>query len=137
MTPRLIYRAVAAALLAVEGAIARGLIPGALVRNSVGDLLVIPLLYVLVRALANLAPGLTLVVVLAVGLAAELLQYVHLADLLGLRQGSLASIVLGNTFSSSDLLMYGIGGALAAWLDVRLLGRRSASQARHRDHDTA
>jgi hypothetical protein len=55
---------------------------------------------------------------------AELLQYLHLADLLGLKKGSLLYIVLGNTFSSSDLLMYSIGGVLAAWLDVRVLQRR-------------
>jgi hypothetical protein len=55
-----------------------------------------------------------------------LLQYLHLADLLGLKAGSLPYIVLGNTFSWSDLLMYCVGGALAAWFDVRVLQKRYA-----------
>ena len=44
-------------------------------------------------------PAVALVIGLAAGLTAELLQYLHLADLLGLKQGSLPYIVLGNTFS--------------------------------------
>jgi hypothetical protein len=66
---------------------------------------------------------------LAAGLAAEALPYLHLADLLGLKRGSLLYIVLGNTFSASDLLMYGLGGLLAAGLDVRVL------QSRYAPHD--
>src|SRR5690349_11669387 len=120
MTFRPNYLVLAAALFVVEVAIARGYIPSAFVRNSVGDVLVIPLLYFLLRRVTKSIPFVALVVSLTVGLSAEILQYVHLADLLGLKKGSLAYIVLGNTFSSSDLLMYCIGGALAAWLDVHV-----------------
>lgn len=118
------YLALAAALFVVEVAIARGSIPGAFVRNSVGDLLVIPLLYFFLRGVTRAPPLVALVVGLAAGLTAEVLQYLHLADLLGLKPGSLLYIVLGNTFSYSDLLMYGIGGLLAAWLDRRVLQKR-------------
>jgi hypothetical protein len=126
MTFRPSYLVIAAALFFVEVAIARGYIPGAFVRNSVGDMLVIPLLYFLLRGVTNATPAVALVVGLAAGFAAEVLQYLHLADLLGLKQGSLLYIVLGNTFSWSDLLMYSIGGVLVAWLDVRVLQKRRA-----------
>jgi hypothetical protein len=112
----------------VEVAIARGYIPGAFVRNSVGDVLVIPLLYFVLRGVTRSTLSVALAASLVAGLAAELLQYLHLADLLGLKKGSLLYIVLGNTSSWSDLLMYGIGGALAAWFDVRVLQRRYASR---------
>jgi hypothetical protein len=123
MTFRPKYLIIAAAIFVVEAAIARGYIPGAFVRNSVGDLLVIPLLYFLLRGMTRLTPSIALAVVLAIGLLAEVLQYLHVADLLGLARGGLLYIVLGNTFSSFDLLMYGIGGVLAAWLDARVLRR--------------
>jgi hypothetical protein len=121
------YLVIVAALFVVEVAIARGSIPGAFVRNSVGDMLVIPLLYFFLRGVTKSTPSVALVAGLAVGLIAEVLQYVHLVDLLGVKKGSLPYIVLGNTFSSSDLLMYSIGGVLAAWLDVGLLQKRRAS----------
>src|SRR5687768_3786460 len=111
------YLLIATALFVVEVAIARGYIPGAFVRNSVGDVLVIPLLYCFLRGVTKSSPSVALAVGLAAGLTAEVLQYLHLADLLGLKKGSLPYIVLGNTFSWSDLLMYSIGGFLAAWLD--------------------
>ena len=119
MTFRPSYLVVAIALFFVEVAIARGYIPGVFVRNSVGDVLVIVLLYCLLRGVLNANPTVALGISLAAGLTAEVLQYLHLADLLGLKPGSLPYIVLGNTFNWSDLLMYSIGGVLAAWLDVR------------------
>ena len=123
MALRPYYLVVAIILFVVEVAIARGYIPGAFVRNSVGDLLVIPLLYFFLRGVTRSSPSVALAVCFAAGLTAELLQYLHLADLLGLKAGSLLYIVLGNTFSSFDLLMYGIGGALAACLDARVLSK--------------
>ena len=127
MTFRPNYLLAATALFVVEVAIARGSIPGAFVRNSVGDVLVIPLLYFFLRGMTKSTPSLALVVGLAIGLTAEFLQYLHLADLLGLKKGSLPYIILGNTFSWPDLLMYSIGGMLAAWLDLRVLQKRRAA----------
>jgi hypothetical protein len=120
------YLIIAIVLFVVEVVIARGYIPGAFVRNSVGDVLVIALLYFFLRGVSKATPAVALAVGLAAGLAAEVLQYLHLADLLGLKNGSLLSIVLGNTFSYLDLLMYYIGGILAAWFDVRVLQKRRA-----------
>lgn len=126
MTFRPNYLIVAAALFVVEVVIAREYIPGTFVRNSVGDVLVIPFLYYLLRGLTKATPAVALIVGLAAGLTAEVLQYLHLADLLGLKKGSVPYIVLGNTFSWLDLLMYSIGGVLAAWLDVRVLQKLRA-----------
>ncbi len=134
MTFRLTYLVVATALFIVEVAIAPGSIPGVFVRNSVGDLLVIPLLYFFLRGGTRSPPLVALAVGLAAGLAAEVLQYLQLADLLGLKKDSLPAIILGTTFSYADLLMYGIGGILAAWLDIHVFQKhrvpRNAPQAR-------
>ena len=128
MTFRPHYLIITIALFIIEVTIARGYIPGAFVRNSVGDLLVIPLLYFFLRGITKLTPSICLAAVLAIGLLAEVLQYLHMADLLGLARGSLLYIVLGNTFSYVDLLMYSIGGILAAWLDICLFQRRRELQ---------
>jgi hypothetical protein len=128
MTFRPNYLVVTTALFIVEVAIARGVIPGAFVRNSVGDVLVIPLLYFFLRGVTRSTPSVAVGIGLAAGLIAELLQYLHLADRLGLQHGGLLSIILGNTFSWSDLLMYSIGGLLAAWLDARVLQKRRAAR---------
>ncbi len=125
MTFRPYYLLIALALFIAEVAIARGYIPGTFVRNSIGDLLVIPLIYFFLRGITKSTPVVALAIGLAAGLAAEVLQYLHLADLLGLKKGSVLYIVLGNTFSLLDLLMYSIGGVLAAWLDVLLQKRRA------------
>jgi len=126
MTFRPAYLGVATTLFVVEVAIARGYIPGTFVRNSVGDVLVIALMYFCLRGITKWTLFVTLVVALAIGLTAEILQYLQLADLLGLKKGSLAYILLGNTFSWSDLLMYSLGGALATWLDARVIQNRYA-----------
>lgn len=121
MVFRPVYLAIATAMLAVEVAIAQGYIPGAHVRNSLGDVLVIALIYFLLRGVTAATPMYALVVGLATGLAAELLQYIHLADMLGLKPGSFLSIVIGNTFSFSDLVMYLLGGVLAIYFDLCVL----------------
>ena len=126
---RPIYLVVAMAIFLVEVAIARGAIPGAFVRNSLGDVLVMPLLYCILRGVTNATPLIALVVSLAAGLTAEVLQYLRLAELLGLRQGSMLSIALGTTFSYVDLLMYGIGGGMAAGLDLLLLQKYGAGRS--------
>jgi hypothetical protein len=62
------------------------------------------------------------------GLVAESLQYIHLVDLLGLEKNSTLYIVIGNTFDFLDLLMYLIGGVLAASLDAWLMADRAAHE---------
>jgi hypothetical protein len=128
MTFRPIYLGIAAVLFVVEVAIARGAIPGAFVRNSLGDVLVIPLLYCLLRGLTRASPSVALAICLAMGLVAEVLQYLRLAELLGLQHGGASEIVLGTTFSYADLLMYCIGGVLGVWVDVWALRNRRAPQ---------
>ena len=123
MIVRPIYLVAAGLVFLVEVAIARGVIPGAFVRNSLGDVLVVPLLHFFLRGVTRLPTSRALAIVLAVAFTVEALQYLQLAGRLGFEHGSLPSIVLGTTFSVADLLMYCVGGLLAAWADVHLLRR--------------
>lgn len=114
----------AVVIFAIEVAIALGVVPGAFVRHSLGDVLVLALIYFFIRGVTRISLGMALALSLVIGLVAELLQYIHLADLMGLQKGSILYVVIGNTFSAADLLMYLIGGLLAASVDALLLKER-------------
>ncbi len=114
---RLSYLAAAGVVFLLEVAIALFAPGGSFLRGSVGDILVIVLLYCLVRGMTRFGPAPCAIGCVAFGFLIEGLQYFHLADLLGLRRDSVLSIAIGNTFSVDDLLMYLIGGIVAFGLD--------------------
>lgn len=118
---RIAYLALAILVFLIELAIATGHISGPFVRGNLGDLLVIVLLYLCLRALSGLSPVAAAVTATAIGFGVEALQYVHIADILGFRKGSALYVVVGNTFSLSDLLMYLLGGTFALFADRRFL----------------
>lgn len=102
-------------LLAVEVCIAL-FVHDAFVRPYLGDVLVILLLFCLGRGPLGIRGKWLTFAVTALGVAAEVLQYFHLADKLGLKASSPLRIILGSTFDRADLLCYLAGGALlAAW----------------------
>jgi hypothetical protein len=92
-----------------------------LVRPYVGDLLAVVFLYCLVKSVAPLPAGPTLLGVLAVAYALEALQYVHLLQHLGLAHSRIAAIVLGNHFEWIDMLAYTLG-AFLIWSAEKLRG---------------
>lgn len=81
------------------------------VRPYLGDVLVILLLYCLGRGIGVRSRWLALYVTL-LGVVAETLQYFHLADRLGLAEGTPLRIMLGSTFDRADLLCYLVGGSI-------------------------
>lgn len=83
-----------------------------IIRPYVGDLLAVVFLYCLVKSVAPVPVGPTVVGVLLVAYALEGLQYVHLLQHLGLQHVRLAAIVLGTHFEWIDMLAYTLGAAL-------------------------
>ena len=80
------------------------------VRSYLGDVLVIMLIYSTMMTVIELNKKLVVLLTLVLAFAIEFSQYVKLAELLGFEKGSVAYIVLGNTFSIEDLVCYGLGG---------------------------
>lgn len=118
-----LHLAIALAVFVVEVLIATTFAHVAFVRASLGDYLVVVLLYHLVKAATLARPRPLAVGVFLFACLVEGIQWWHPADLLGLRPGSVLAIVLGNSFSWADVLMYALG-CLTAWqLDARLLSR--------------
>lgn len=118
-TLRIYYAALSAVLLFVE--ILIGKFAHGWVRGSLGDILVIPLIYCLVRILFPRAlPRLMPFLMCCVGFLAEFFQYIKLYELLGFAPGSLGAIILGTGFSWSDMLCYMAGTAfIYAGMQIR------------------
>ncbi|HEY4967359.1 MAG TPA: DUF2809 domain-containing protein [Puia sp.] len=85
-----------------------------IIRPYGGDFLVVILLYNILRSFTHLSVNRSCISVLLFSYAVELLQYIHLADQLGLRHSSIPYILLGNYFSWGDMICYtlGIGSVL-------------------------
>lgn len=82
------------------------------IRPYVGDMLVVILLYCFLRSFFRIAVFPGAILVLAFSFLVEFLQYFNFISRIGLEDSSLAKIVLGNSFSAGDLLMYTIGAVL-------------------------
>ncbi len=80
------------------------------VRSYLGDVLVVMLIYSATMTVIELNKKLVVLLTLVLACAIEFSQYVKLAELLGFEKGSVAYIVLGNTFSIEDLVCYVLGG---------------------------
>ena len=104
---RVYYLVWSAVLFLTEFAIA--LWAKGFLRNNVGDMLIIPLLYCMVRVLTPKLPRLLPVLACGAGFVAEGLQYIRLVDLLGLDHHSPLAVAIGTHASWEDLVCYIIG----------------------------
>lgn len=130
MNPRAVYFTMAAGVFGVELAIAAGVVAGPFVRGSVGDILAVALIYFALRAFPSVPPVRAASIAVGVGFVLEGLQWLRVADLLGLEAGHVLHTLVGNTFSLADLGMYLVGGAAALVVDrlVLIPRLRPASQ---------
>jgi len=114
---RLRYGLLALLVLVIEIVIATTHAPP-FVRASLGDLLVVILLYFLVKAIHDFRAMPLAIGVFSFACLIEGLQYIHLVDLLRLRHGSVLAIMIGNTFSFGDIAMYALGCLTVLGLDT-------------------
>jgi hypothetical protein len=103
-------------LLITEIIIARYL-HDSLVRPFGGDFLEVILIYCFVKSFFNLPVLLTATGVLLFAYAVEISQYFHWVSVLGLQNSRLAKILLGTTFSFTDLLVYTLGIILVVMVE--------------------
>lgn len=88
------------------------------IRHVVGDVLVIPLLYCLLRMCTTISKikGVIIVVLFAFGV--ECLQWISITEKLGITQPTLRTII-GTTFDYRDLIAYSAGGLLVILIDKK------------------
>ncbi len=80
-----------------------------IIRPFGGDFLVVILLYCFVKTFIDIPPLPTALGVLFIAFAAETAQYFHLLNLLGWQNSKIAALLLGTSFSYTDLLCYTLG----------------------------
>jgi len=83
--------------------------PNDFIRYFLGDVIVAILLYTSVRAILNSNKKTTALAVYIFSISIEIFQYFNGIALLGLEKNTLARLIIGTTFSWTDLLAYTIG----------------------------
>lgn len=118
MRGKVFYRWAALLLFLVEVFIAVA-VPGSeypFIRYSIGDFLVVILLYCLVKGFWEVDAVRLALGVFAFAVAVEVAQYFHLVDVLGI-ENQVIRIIIGTSFSVEDLFMYAAGCLTAYLLD--------------------
>ena len=112
-TQRLRYGIIALLLFLVEVIIAVKVPHASFVRGSLGDILVVVLLYALALSSRDFHRPRLAAAVFLFACFIELCQYLQLAQTLGLRPNGIAWIVIGSTATWGDITCY-LAGAVAA-----------------------
>lgn len=111
------YLLCAVALFLIEVLIATRLSHWGFVRSSLGDVLVTMLLYCAALAVRDFERKRLSLAIFVLACLIEGGQYLHLAAALGLKPGSVLRVVIGDSFSWSDIVCYFAGCVLALAVD--------------------
>lgn len=79
------------------------------IRHTFGDYLVVILIYNLTRTFLNIKKSYIAHITILIAFIVEFIQLTPFLKTLGLEHNLLANLILGNTFSVSDLLAYTLG----------------------------
>ena len=109
---RLINAAIFAALLITE--ILIGLYAHGFVRVYIGDVLVMPAMYFLIRIFTDKFPRTLPAILFVFACAVEVSQYFGLYKILGFEPGSLMAIMIGTGFAWGDIVSYAAGTVINA-----------------------
>lgn len=95
-----------------------------IIRPNIGDFLVVILLYCFFKSFLNQSDWAVAIGVLLFSYAIEGLQYFKILELLHLQDSKLASIVIGTSFSWTDMLAYTLGLGFVLLLERVIAGKR-------------
>jgi hypothetical protein len=126
MRRRALYLFLALLIFVVEVLIATRFRGASFVRGSLGDVLVVILIYFAALSLREFRRVRLALAVFLFACAIEGAQYFHLARALGLRKGGVLWIALGATFQWADILCYFVGCAIVLSLDLLITKRRAS-----------
>ncbi len=96
-----------------------------LIRPYGGDFLVVILIYCFVKSFVNTPVIITALCVLLFAYTVEVSQYFKLVVHLGLKDSKLANILLGNSFSFTDILAYTLGILLVIIIEKMIAANRA------------
>ncbi len=87
------------------------------IRPFGGDFLVVMLIYCFVKTFLNTPVYPTAIGVLIFAYLVEISQYFHLVKMIGMEHSNTAKILLGTTFSFTDLFVYTLGISLVVIIE--------------------
>jgi len=90
------------------------------IRIYIGDVIIIPVLYFLYRAIFTTTIFRAALVIFLFAVAVETAQYFNIVDLLGLTENRAAAIIIGTSFSWGDILAYLAGIIISVVVDLVL-----------------
>lgn len=88
------------------------------VRVYVGDVIIIPVLYFLFRAIWPTTTFRAALVIFLFAVSVEVAQYFDIVEWLGLTNNRVAVIVIGTSFSWGDMVAYLVGIFLSVAVDI-------------------
>ena len=108
MSSKIFYTWVSLFLLLLEICIALYAPSHSFIRHSLGDYVVVILLFSAVKSVYNFPSFALAISVLSFSFLIEMSQYIHLIDRLHIQQ-PIIRIIMGNSFSLIDLILYFLG----------------------------
>lgn len=111
------YFAVFYTLLLIEIAIAL-LFKSGFIRHTLGDFLVVILLYCFIKSFIKIKPILLALIVLLIAFTMEFLQLANILEHLNLRNNRLIATIFGTSFSIKDLIAYALGVIFTLTTDI-------------------
>ncbi|MBQ3028175.1 MAG: DUF2809 domain-containing protein [Lachnospiraceae bacterium] len=88
------------------------------IRPYVGDVLVVMLLYTFVRIFWPEGVRLLPLYIFVFAAGVEVLQYFRIAEVLGLSDNRIMSVIIGSVFDWKDVVCYGVGCAVIGVYEV-------------------
>ena len=96
------------------------------IRPYVGDVLVVVLIYTFIRVFLPEGVRLLPLYIFLFAAGVEVLQYFRIAEVLGLSDNRVLSVVIGSVFDVKDIVCYGVGCLLLGIYEVlRARNKRS------------
>lgn len=118
------YAAIAFSIFLIEVLIAL-FVRDKFIRPFLGDVLVVVLLYFGFRTILKAGAKSIAIGVLLFAVVIEVSQFLNLAERLGLKENSVAEIILGSTFDWLDIFAYVVGTFAAYFSDKKAIGNQS------------
>lgn len=95
------------------------------VRHTIGDYIVVMLLYTLLRSFIKTSTNTMCIITLFIAYAVETLQLTNFLEFFNLKNSYTANIIFGNTFSITDLVAYTLGVATILYTEFLIKNRKN------------
>ena len=114
---RILYGIATIILLVIEVLIAL-YVHDSIIRPYVGDILVVVVIYTFVRIFIPERVALLPVYIFVFAAGVELLQLINIVDVLGVRDSSFFSVLIGTVFDIKDVICYAVGGLFLCGYEI-------------------